>query len=450
MTEFEESLQLLASRNWPPERLQARFSETYTRALEAIELGDGEKIANIWRAVWQYESVIKGPETAFCRIESAQDKIPERDLFQIRSSYYGLANRPDLLRTACRDAIGAGQTVPLAYQTLILLECRTGNLDVAKDRLKEAVDLGTRGFLVQAINFSQMLGEWNLFQELVDRFAHDRTEPDERLVRWQAVSRWVSSQSDRAFPYAHRFVNLRRATGRRAALEKRYERYGIPLRFHEAVDGVEMSTDQYQKWCPDGTLHYGGVANLRSQHAVWCEFLASNESHMLVFEDDAWPYADLATWQDLTNLVDAEDPEIVFLNERGAGRWWLREHSSSGRPWVRYSEAIASYTDAMRAPGLDGYLVSRAGAEKLIENFEADGAVYNIDWQIAAYALSDEDHLTLPDQIQKQVIGNIYRRIKSLKRLDAFALERPVVCQFAAGHATVADTNRRVHLKTGL
>jgi hypothetical protein len=95
----------------------------------------------------------------------------------------------------------------------------------------------------------------------------------------------------------------------------------------------------------------------------------------------------------------------------------------------------------MRAPGLDGYLLSRRGAEILIENFETDRVVTNIDWQVVAYALTEDEMTKMPHGVQRTVIGNARRHMASTARLRAFVMNRPAVCQFAAGHATVNETN---------
>lgn len=447
MTDFETRLQQLISRNWPLDRLKARFSETYEEAIKAIENEQYAGIKNLWRAVWHYESVTQGPEIAYARVEKITDELNPHELFLIREEYYNQTYQLDKLRSICMAAIGARQTLNLAYRTVISLECRSGNLDVAQALVQQAADARLPGFLKQLIRFTHMLGMWALFEKLVEQCAANVEPSDLDLQRWQAIAGWVRASSPRDFPYPHYFVNLKRATGRRTALEERYKPYGGALNFFPAIDGVEMAEDVYAEWCPKGFLHHGGVANLRSQYSVWTKFLTGTDSHVLIFEDDAWPYADMATWGDLKALVAAENPEIVFLNERGAGCWWEADYHTGDKPWVDYLTAISSYTEKMLAPGLDGYLLSRAGAEKLVSNFDEDKIVYNIDWQVAAYALTPEEISAISGEAQRNVLERISTRLQSTNRLRSFALSRPIVCQFAAGHATVNETNRKVYLK---
>jgi GR25 family glycosyltransferase involved in LPS biosynthesis len=441
MSEFEINLREIVARNWPSEGLRKRFSGTYNQALNIIAQDRCAQVPGMWRAIYRYEALLESPESAFARILSNIDVIPPRELFMIRHEYFSQTDQPDEIEALCRQAIANGTFKVLAYQHLILLKCRSGQLQDAEILVQQSVSENLPELMGPAIRYSHMLGMWPLFSELVETQGKDRP----MYPRWHAVADWVrNSNSERAFPYPHRFINLERATGRRATLEERYARYGVPLDFFQAVDGTQMDEDTYRHWCPKGFLHPGGVANLRSQFAVWSEFLASDKDHILIFEDDAWPYADLATWEDLTQLVETENPDLVFLNERGAGHWWDR---STCKPWVPYAESISGWDDTMRAPGLDGYLLSRRGAEMLIENFRTDKILYNIDWQVAAYGLTDAETATMPDGIQKTVIQRCHQRGISTARLKSFALNRPIVCQFAAGHATVHETNRLVELQ---
>ncbi|GGX70615.1 hypothetical protein GCM10007385_44590 [Tateyamaria omphalii] len=441
MTEFEQQLQQIVTRNWPLNKMQERFANVYAQAVSMVEADANVQVPGIWRAIYRYESRLHDPDSAMERITRAEAVIPERELFQLKLEYFNQTGQPDRLADMCGTLIAQRKLLAMAYQNLILLHCRSGHLQEATAVLEKAANEDLRGALGTNIRFSHMLGAWDMFEKLVDTFA-SRADPDDlNLRRWRTVLDWIASPASREFPFPHHFVNLDRAKGRRRALEERYARYGDPLNFVQAVDGSKMGQDIYDTWCPTGKLHIGGVANLQSQMSVWRAFLETTNEHALIFEDDAWPYADMATWSDLTQLVETENPDMVFINDRGAGVWWDRPDTP---PWTTYAEAIGSYTDNMRAPGLDGYLLSRRGAQMLLDNFEQDRVFTNIDWQTASYTLTHSQVGQMPQGIQRNVVSAAHDNMKSTARLSAYVLNRPVVCQFAAGHATVNETNMLV------
>lgn len=438
MSEFEQKLLQITERNWPLDKMQAKFSDVYVQALTMVEENINVQVPGIWRAIFRYESRLQDPNKAIERIYAAETVIPDRELFMLKLEYFNMTAQSEKIETMCKMFIADRKLVALAYHNLISLHCRSGSLNKAADVLTMAANENLPHALVQNIRFSHMLGDWDLFEDLVNKFASRVPAENLDLIRWRMISNWIKSSDTRSFPYPHFFVNLERAKGRRRALEERYARYGQPLNFVQAVDGTKMDKSLYTTWCPTGKLHIGGVANLQSQMHVWRTFLQSDHDHALIFEDDAWPYADMATWTDLTQLVETEKPDMVFINDRGAGVWWDRLDQPL---WSPYFEAISSYTDRMRAPGLDGYLLSRRGAEILLKNFEQDRVFTNIDWQTASYALTNQQVEDLPEGIQRDVISSAQRNMKSKSRLSAYVLNRPLVCQFAAGHATVNETN---------
>ncbi|MPT14726.1 MAG: glycosyl hydrolase family protein [Microbacterium sp.] len=112
------------------------------------------------------------------------------------------------------------------------------------------------------------------------------------------------------------------------------------------------------------------VAVARSHIEVWKAIATGAESHVLVLEDDAWfrPTARSSidrVWREArARSASVDGPELVFLSYEDAGGTALREDERGG-----------VFRPARGLWHLSGYVLSRAGAKKLLRSMPVKGPV---------------------------------------------------------------------------
>lgn len=122
-------------------------------------------------------------------------------------------------------------------------------------------------------------------------------------------------------------------------------------------------------------------------HAVaWENVVASGNTWSLIVEDDVEPC-------DLARIFRAEipdDADIVWLNRRMNCR--PDDPGSVNVPIAKPAREVLKHKVVRREPpGGEGYLLSRAGAGKLLEAIELDGMHGHVDWRLLRYAITPED-----------------------------------------------------------
>ncbi len=185
-------------------------------------------------------------------------------------------------------------------------------------------------------------------------------------------------------------VNLTRAAERRERMGPEFDRAGIAPVYFPAIDAREPDNrarlDQMPDHGPWGAVALHDKACTASHLALLRAFLERDESYCLVLEDDVflspeiseW-LADLSWWPDDAEMVKLErwrDDKLLLVMDRKArthlGRSIARLHS--------------------RHSGTAGYMVSRKGAEKIVEtqvvNMPIDHLLFNINISPTARSLT--------------------------------------------------------------
>ncbi|MFE4467263.1 family 16 glycosylhydrolase [Leifsonia sp. NPDC056824] len=112
------------------------------------------------------------------------------------------------------------------------------------------------------------------------------------------------------------------------------------------------------------------IAVARSHIEVWKSIAIGAESHVLVLEDDAWfrPAAGSSIdriWREAgTRKAKADGPDLVYLSYEDAGGTALREDEHGG-----------VFRPIRGLWHLSGYVLSRAGAKKLLRSMPVEGPV---------------------------------------------------------------------------
>ncbi len=139
-----------------------------------------------------------------------------------------------------------------------------------------------------------------------------------------------------------------------------------------------------QFWGED-MIKPGAFACYLSHMAAWRRLLASEHEMALICEDDAvFSQSPVALFADAKGL---EGFDVVFANHRTTG--W-RQAVVDGDGLAAAGEVVSAMgarglspgEGVAPAPGADCYLVSRAGAEKLLAYLAEDKVIAGVDWMI--------------------------------------------------------------------
>ncbi len=130
----------------------------------------------------------------------------------------------------------------------------------------------------------------------------------------------------------------------------------------------------------------GGLGCTLSHVMVWEQIIASEATYGLVMEDDVRPLRDFPT--KIANLGLPNDFDICFANERIA--CWVADQADC-RKVVPLSDALRRFPLRYNAPGSDCYILSKTGAEKLLDFFATDGYGSFVDWRMLTYCLSRDE-----------------------------------------------------------
>ncbi|KQT50352.1 hypothetical protein ASG52_05880 [Methylobacterium sp. Leaf456] len=253
-----------------------------------------------------------------------------------------------------------------------------------------------------------------LARMLVDRGAYDaalaviaRGGQDEE---WASLLKRIEAErplveSERSGPgrsYDVAVVNLVQDYARRDMSLAAMRRGGLDFRIVPAIRVDEIpASDQGLFRKPLRRLEDGSFGNQATQYRIWRKAADEGADLTAVFEDDTC--ASMALEPFLRHAPIPEDAEIIFFNNRLCGE--------SDRLTVRpIGEALADTSrrhPGLRAPGADGYILSRSGAEKLarivkIEKFHSPGT----DWYILAHSIRREELALLnPDSVLFQALN---------------------------------------------
>jgi FkbM family methyltransferase len=180
----------------------------------------------------------------------------------------------------------------------------------------------------------------------------------------------------------------------------------------------------------------GALACFLSHIAAWRRLIADNVDMALICEDDAVLRNRLTELR--TDARRNEGFDVIFANERMVG-WRDQYGLKSDNKLIAVQKVIdrvqasgenPGENKLARAPGADGYLVSRSGAQKLLEAAQAHGITAGVDWTMLGLALSP--------------LEGAEPRLAELKWLAPLAQETPVLNVLVAKAAVVSQSDKSV------
>ncbi|MDA8000653.1 MAG: glycosyltransferase family 25 protein [Alphaproteobacteria bacterium] len=192
--------------------------------------------------------------------------------------------------------------------------------------------------------------------------------------------------------YRYRVVNLARSRERRETMEARLRAAGLADRsdFFAAVDGESLRGDaavlrrlRRARYVHRRSLSYGEVGCMESHRGVWRELLGSSDDFYVVLEDDvelldglddvvaALTGGDFGVAPDFVRLQATQyvETRCVSVCDLPAGRRLTLDYGPSPDGGV-FGVGLLNTTRVLKdwLLGVAGYLVSRAGAERLLEH----------------------------------------------------------------------------------
>lgn len=227
-------------------------------------------------------------------------------------------------------------------------------------------------------------------------------------------------------------INLARADDRRELQSKQFADIGLDVAFFDACDMLDPEVQSKAAQLPDRgpwTVFYiQDKACTLSHLAVLEAFLAREETHCLVLEDDVFAARDMAEWMRDLSWWPA-DAEVVKIET------WLRKTGPVllGEPIRHLGRQISRLFS--RHQGGAGYLISRAGAEKVLADTRA------IDVPI--------DHLLFNPEgaalARELVIYQVWPAL--VKQGNEPAVKREAPPRVASGENKLKRELQRLHLK---
>jgi GR25 family glycosyltransferase involved in LPS biosynthesis len=187
--------------------------------------------------------------------------------------------------------------------------------------------------------------------------------------------------------YAVFVINLDRNAERLAAIKRACAGFPVPPLRLGAVEGHLLPRSAVLQLTGDRDALRGTMGCFLSHAAAWERLLASDVDHALVLEDDASPL--LAFPAQVGALPLPAGWDVVWVNERMQAPY--DPESVAGFSTVAAVDAVRGFPAWHDAVGCDGYLVSRAGAAKLLEWCQADGFGGDVDWRMLGYALTADE-----------------------------------------------------------
>ena len=161
-------------------------------------------------------------------------------------------------------------------------------------------------------------------------------------------------------------INLARAEARRQRVQKAFDFPGLPIEFHEAVDGLQLQPDHYALVDRETRRRLGlwpqtdgSIANWLSQRQVMQQIVDHGPEMVAIFEDDAGLSSQLP---EMLAALERKpfDFDVVMLNRRSHRKAFipcerLTGNHMAGR--VRYSDY-----------GSEGYVITREAARNFLES----------------------------------------------------------------------------------
>lgn len=223
-------------------------------------------------------------------------------------------------------------------------------------------------------------------------------------------------------------INLQRDKHRWLGLEGVFSLFNQNVIRFEGVNGALIPDEVRDRYGLFGNKPIASLAIWMSNIGVLEDMVSKGHDYILVIEDDGLPNA----FFDIDLIVDIipKDFDVCFVNDRICrGRSGITEKIQ-----VRKNKEILSFLPLdIRATGSDGYIISKKGAQKMIDNFYKMRVANSFDWTLLSLGqkLDDCDH-GIPGTIVKRTL----EKLKSVgSELKICSLTIPAIVHTPMGYS---------------
>jgi len=239
--------------------------------------------------------------------------------------------------------------------------------------------------------------------------------------------------------YSISFVNLDRNPERKAELRRQFAGSAPPLHRSAGVEGRRLPAAAVQRLRGDPQMR-GTLGCFLSHAGAWEAMLHRDDANCLIVEDDVIPLLDLPAGLDALGLPERFD--LVFVNDRIAPQ--LVPAETAGFTTRTLEAAMHAFPAEDNAPGGDGYILSRAGARKLLDWVAEDGFGEDVDWRLLAYGLSPAAIAGLPRPSHAGPwLDRVSAVVRRPERLNAHVLHPPLIR--TVGVSSDREDENRIH-----
>ena len=227
-------------------------------------------------------------------------------------------------------------------------------------------------------------------------------------------------------PYEVALINLDRNAGRHRDIAREFSTSRAPMFRVPGVLGSALPAPSVERLGADPAMR-GTLGCFLSHASAWETMLVRGLAHCLVIEDDVVPLLPLPAG--LGELRLPANYDICFVNDRLQPRWPAKRiQSAAGFATAPFAEAFATFAPDDNAPGADGYLLSAAGARKLLRWVREDGFGHDVDWRMVAYSLSKAECDALPGHSHaRTVLGQLKPAYPRSEQLRAHVLHPALI-----------------------
>jgi GR25 family glycosyltransferase involved in LPS biosynthesis len=236
-----------------------------------------------------------------------------------------------------------------------------------------------------------------------------------------------------AMPMDIYVINMDHDQARLDTMAGWYSDVGLQLQRIGAVRARYLPALLMRRIADTAKVAVGTVGCFLSHIAAW-ETVSIAERPALILEDDACPTFRFS--DDVSRIDLPEDFDVCFVNKRMALHTPLSLAGMSRIPALPIRDVVMTRSPSQRGVGCDGYILSPAGARKLLAYVEKDGVLGHVDFQVLGYAVEAEDLDGITeDGFFFEVLRRYLRRRDPAHSIKAFATYPAFVREVDHGHS---------------
>ncbi len=302
---------------------------------------------------------------------------------------------------------------------------RTGALEAARDELAAMLPARDRETAITVLRQALSYRAWDTVEALLDLPLVQRESQGE-LADFIASANALrtldrSRRAGDAEPGSHVIcINLDRDSHRIRGARATYAELGCAIDRHSGVFGASVPEVLYKRifrW----NCATNAVGCCLSHVGVWEKVAKGPADHVLVLEDDGLPMYDFDI-AEVSSIIPA-DYDYCFVNDRANPDWY--RHTPLQQRFAPLAEALQNLPPETRAPGADGYILSRRGAAKLLEIVDSHGLLFSLDWYLMALAAPEE--AAGSETHVSRIFAKIRKPLPADLRTNAYVASIPLV-----------------------